>query len=144
MISITESTVEQAALDWLAGIGWGVAYGPDIAPDTSNAERDDYGQVLLQRRLRYALSLLNPNLPAGALDDAFRKLTRLEGATLEVRNRAFHHMAVYGVTVEYRAAAGRIRGAQARVIDFDDPANNDWLAASSCPRRTLRRSFYPS
>ena len=39
-------------------------------------------------------------------------------------------MAVYGVTVEYRGAGGAVRGDQARAIDFDDPASNDWLAVS--------------
>ena len=38
-------------------------------------------------------------------------------------------MVLDGVAVEYRDG-GRIRGAQARVIDFDDPANNDWLAVN--------------
>jgi hypothetical protein len=37
---------------------------------------------------------------------------------------------VEGVTIEYRAADGEIRGAQARVLDFDDPRNNDWLAVN--------------
>jgi type I restriction enzyme R subunit len=37
---------------------------------------------------------------------------------------------VDGVTVEYRDEDGSIRGAQARVIDFDDPAGNDWLAVN--------------
>ena len=46
MVTITEAVVEQAAL------GWKTAHGPDIAPDTSSAERDDYGQVILERRLR--------------------------------------------------------------------------------------------
>ena len=32
--------------------------------------------------------------------------------------------------VEYRADDGAIRGAQARIIDFDDPASNDWLAVN--------------
>ena len=58
------------------------------------------------------------------------KLTRPEGPTLETRNRAFHRMVVDGVTVEYRGDNGAIRGAQARVIDFEDPANNDWLAVN--------------
>ena len=39
-------------------------------------------------------------------------------------------MLVDGVTVEYRRADGSIAGAQARVIDFDDPENNDWLAVN--------------
>ena len=128
--SFTESTVEDAALEWLEHLGWQVIHGPDIAPDASGAERADYGEVLLARRLRDAFARLNPDLPAAALEDAFRRLTRPEGSTLEDRNRAFHRMAVDGVTVEHRTDNGAIRGAQVRVIDFDDPANNDWLAVN--------------
>jgi type I restriction enzyme R subunit len=127
---IDESTVEQAALAWLENAGWQVAHGPDIAPDMPATERNDYGQVVLAQRLRDALARLNPALPAEALDDAFRKLTRPEGADLIQRNRALHRLLVDGVTVEYRDAEGNIRGAQARVIDFDDPTNNDWLAVN--------------
>ena len=130
MTTLTEADVERAALDWLSALGWGVAHGPNIAPGTPRAERTDYGQVVLERRLRDALAALNPGLPASALDDAYRKLTRPEGATLEARNRDFHRMLVEGVTVEYRADGGAIRGAQAKVIDFDDPANNDWLVVN--------------
>ena len=94
------------------------------------AERADYGEVVLAQRLRDALARLNPDLPAEALEDAFRKLTRPEGADLIQRNRALHRLLVDGVTVEYRDAEGAIRGAQARVIDFDDPQANDWLAVN--------------
>jgi hypothetical protein len=59
MTTITEADVEQAALAWLSDLGWQIAHGPDIAPDTSNAERDDYGQVVLERRLRNAISPWN-------------------------------------------------------------------------------------
>jgi type I restriction enzyme R subunit len=41
-----------------------------------------------------------------------------------------HRLLVDGVTVEHRLADGSIRGAQARVIDFGDADNNDWLAAN--------------
>jgi len=67
----SESIVEEAALDLLAGIGWTTRNGADIAPD--------------------------------ALDDAFRKLTRPEGADLVTRNRSMHRLFVDGVTVEYGA-----------------------------------------
>lgn len=63
-------------------------YGAEIAPGEPAAERADYGQVVLEQRLRDALSRLNPGIPPEALGDAFRKLTRPEGATLEARNRA--------------------------------------------------------
>ena len=93
-------------------------------------ERADYGTVVLERRLRDALARLNPDLPLDTLDDAFRKLTRPEGSTLEARNRAFHRMLVAGVNVEYRTAAGAIRGAQAAVLAYDDPTANDFLAVN--------------
>ena len=74
MSGVTESTVEEAALAWLENLGWNVAHGPDIAPDTPGAERADYGQVVLVQRVRDALARFNPDLPAEALDDAFRRL----------------------------------------------------------------------
>ena len=39
-------------------------------------------------------------------------------------------MCVSGVTVEYREPGGGVRGAQARLIDFEAPENNDWLAVN--------------
>ncbi|MFO1307292.1 MAG: type I restriction endonuclease subunit R [Burkholderiales bacterium] len=130
MARFSESVVEEAALAWLESAGWQVRNGVEIAPGEPAAERHDYGQVVLAQRSRDALARLNPALPAEALDDAFRKLTRLEGADLIIRNRTLHRLLVDGVTVEYRDAEGSIRGAQAQVIDFDDPTGNDWLAVN--------------
>ena len=126
---ISESEVENAALEWLDSLGWQVVHGPSIAPDSTIAERKDYGGVVLEHRLREALDRLNPDLPVEALDDAFRRMTRPEGSTLEARNRAFHRMLVEGVTVEYRSG-GAVRGAQVLGLDLDNPANNDWLAVN--------------
>ena len=130
MDSFTESTVEQAALAWFESVGWSVWHGVEIAPGELAAERSDYGQVVLAQRLRDALGRLNRGLPAVALDDAFRKLTRPEGAELSARNRAVHRLLVDGVTVEYRTPDGELRGAQARVLDFENMAANDWLAVN--------------
>jgi type I restriction enzyme, R subunit len=126
--TFNESVVEQAALAWLVASGWHIAHGPDIAPDTPAAERRGYDEVVLARRLRDALTRLNPALTADALEEAFRKLTRPGGADLVRRNRSLHRVLVDGVTVEYRDRDGGIRGAQVRVIDFDEPGNNDCLA----------------
>jgi len=127
---INEAAVEKAALDWLEQLGWTKVYGPSIAPEAQLAEREDFGQVILEARLRDTLARFNPDLPGQALEDAFRKLTRVEGPTLEARNQVFHRLLVDGVTVEFRAADGSIRGAQAQVIDFEQPGNNDWLAVN--------------
>ncbi len=128
-MTLTESVVEAAALDWFRKLGYNVVGGPDMPPG-AGALRAGYGDVVLAPVLRGAVARLNPGLPAEAHDDAVRRLTRPEGATLEARNRAFHRMAVDGVTVEYRDGGGAVRGAQARVLDFDAPDGNDWLAVN--------------
>ncbi len=132
MTAFAESVVEDAALAWLESLGYAVLYGPVIAVGEPGAERSDpsYRDVLLERRLRQALAHLNPDLPPEALDDAWRKLTRVEAPSLLEKNRAVHRMLIDGVTVEYRRKDGSIAGAQAEVIDFDAPANNDWLAVN--------------
>jgi type I restriction enzyme R subunit len=127
---LRESAIESAALAWLESIGWQVVGGTEIAPGAPSAERESYGQVFLERRLREALARLNPKLSTDARDDALRMLKRPEGAELILQNRALHRLLVDGVTVEYRDGDGGIRGAQARVIDFNRPAANDWLAVN--------------
>ena len=128
----TESVVEDATLDWLEALGYSVAHGPEIAAGEPAAERSDpgYRDVILEQRLRQALTRLNPDLPPEALTDAYRKLTKVDAPSLIERNRALHRMVVDGVTVEYRRKDGSIGGAQARVIDFDKPDKNDWLAVN--------------
>ena len=130
MATLIESDVEQATLEWLEGLGWATAYGPDIGPDSPNSERADYDQVVLEQRLLDALADLNPNLPSTALDDVIRKLTLPQGATLEARNRNFHKMLVEGIQVDYRTADGSIRGDVVTVIEFTDSRNNDWFAVN--------------
>ena len=129
-MALSEADIEQAALDWLSDLGWRIAYGPDIGPGTDCEQRADYSDVVLAQQLRDGLVQLNPSVSSEALDDAFRKVTRPEGSTLEMRNRAFHRMLTEGVTVEHRATSGTTRGAQVNAIDFGDPDANDWLAVN--------------
>ena len=130
MTTFTEAAVETAALSWLSNLGWQVAYGPNIAPDTPEAERTDFTQVVLEERLREALLNLNPELPSSALETGLRSLINTEGPTLEARNRAFHHALTRGVTVPVRRPDGTTSGEPAAVVDFENPGNNDWLAVN--------------
>jgi type I restriction enzyme R subunit len=139
----TESVVEEAALAWLESAGWTIRHGADMVPGELFGERDDYGQVILAGRLREALVRLNPGLPQEALDDALHRLMRPEGADLVVRNHYLHRLVIDGVTVEYRAADGGIRGAQARVIDFDRPEANDFLAVNQFTVSENKRTRRP-
>ncbi len=130
--SFTESDVEDAALDWLKALGYTILHGPEIAAGEPGAERDDsgYRDVVLERRLRQALERLNPTLPAAALEDAYRRITRLDTPSLVPSNHDWHKMLVDEVNVEYTRPDGSIAGAQVRMVDFDDPENNDWVAVN--------------
>ncbi len=128
MTPINESVVEQAALAWLESLGYAILYGPEIAPGEASAERDHYGQVVLERRLRQALQRLNPQVPADALDEAFRKLTRLDSPSLVANNHIVHKYLVEGVPVEYQRADGSMAGDLVRILDYDDPDGNEFLA----------------
>ena len=121
MNTISEADIEEIALGHLRDLGWDTAYGPDI-------ERD-YSQVTFEDRLRAALADLNPDLADDALESAFRKLTQPEGSSLELRNRAFHRMLVWGVEVEYHDGE-RVRPGLVTVIDFDNPGANDYFAVN--------------
>jgi len=132
LTNFTESVVEAAALDWLAALGYEVLHGPEIAVGAPGAERSgaNYRDIVLEGRLRNALVTLNPDLPPEAIEDAFRKLMRMDAPSLVERNRALHKMLIDGVTVEYRRKDRSIAGAQAQVIDFDNSWNNDFLAVN--------------
>jgi type I restriction enzyme, R subunit len=127
---VKESTVEQAALEWLNDVGWDRRYGPPIAPGELWTERQSWDQVVLVTRLSDAIARLNPNVPALARDEALRRVLRLDAPTLIGRNRLLHRYVVDGVEVEYAAGDGRIVGERVRLVDFDTPNDNDFLAVN--------------
>jgi type I restriction enzyme R subunit len=128
----TESVVEEAALAWLEAKGWTVLHGPEIAAGMPLAERDDpdYRDVVLERRLRQSLQRLNPALSSDAIEAALRKLTIVDGPSLLERNRTAWKMLVDGVGVEITRPDGSLGGYPVRVVDFDNPDNNDWVAVN--------------
>ena len=130
MAKIDENEVEDAALEWLAELGYAVAHGPDIGPEGLTSERSSYGEVLLTSRLRKALSRLNPHLPAETLEDVLRKVRQAETPSLIEENRRLHRYLIEGVPVEVTREDGGIGGDTARLIDFTDADSNDWLAVN--------------
>jgi type I restriction enzyme R subunit len=129
-MKITESIVEQAALDWLGGLGYEVLSGLAIAPDEPAAERTDYKQVFLFDRLQTKLEDLNPQIPLEGLQEALRKIRLISFPTLIENNRAFHRLLVEGVDVEFRNADGQIVHDKVWLIDFANPEANEFLAVN--------------
>ena len=129
-MSLNESTVEQAALQWLGELGYAIGHGPEMAPGEAVAERDSFSDVVLVGRLRDAIRRLNPAIPEDAREDALRKVLRVGMPSLTQTNRAFHKMLRDGVPVEYPRADGSIAGDYVRLVDFDNVLSNDWLAVN--------------
>lgn len=130
MAGIPESHVEEAALAWLAELGFAVAPGLEIGPDGARPERAAYGDVVLVGRLRSAIARLNPSLPGESRAAVLAKLLQAETPSLIDENRRLHRYLAEGVPVEVRRQDGTIGGEQARLLDFEDPEANDWLAVN--------------
>ncbi len=130
-MSLNESHVEEATLEWLAELGYEVGHGPNLAPGEPTAERVSFADVVLVERLRNAISRLNPNIPEEAREEAIRKVLRVGGGfSLTQINRAFHRLLRDGVDVEYARSDGSIKGDKAKLVDFDDVAANDWFVVN--------------
>ncbi|MFO2976478.1 type I restriction endonuclease subunit R [Legionella pneumophila serogroup 3] len=126
---MTEDRLEQEMLTWLAEIGYTHVYGPTIACDGEAPERGNYQDILLTERFRSAIARLNPTIPEVAREDALRQVRDLNTPILLSANRRLHHYLVNGVPVEYLKDS-ETRGDFVRLIDFEIPSNNEWLAVN--------------
>lgn len=126
--------VEQPALVLLAELGWQTACGLEetFTPEGGSLGRRDRREVVLLPRLRDALERLNPGQPAEAINAAIEELSRNRSAMGPVAaNREVYCLLKDGVLV---SVPDRERGGQSkvrlRVVDWDQPKENDWLAVT--------------
>jgi type I restriction enzyme R subunit len=129
-MSLNESIVEDAALEWFGELGYEIRHGPQLAPGEPAAERESFGEVLLVGRLREAIRPLNLSIPEEAREEALRKVLRVGTPSLTQTNRAFHRMIRDGVDVEYPRGDGSIKGDKVLLVDFSDVQSNDWLVVN--------------
>ena len=97
---MTEDQLEQETLGWLAEVGYTHLYGPNIAHDGEQPERENYRQVVLAERLRSAMVRLNPKVPVAAREDALKQVLELGLPVQLSANRLFHRLLVSGVPVQ--------------------------------------------
>lgn len=127
--SLTESEIETLAIERLQALGFDYIYGPDIAPDAAHPERGSFADVILDERLRKAITRINPTLPAAALDEAIKTIQRISSPELLANNEAFHRLLTEGVNVSYQKD-GNTRGDLVWLIDFANPDNNEFLVVN--------------
>jgi type I restriction enzyme R subunit len=129
MAKLCESAVEEMAISELQSLGYTYISGVDLAPDALNPERNSYGDVLLMGRLQAALSKFNPAVYTDDIHGAALKLSRIATSNLLADNEEFHRILVDGIPVEYRKDSD-IKGDYLRVVDFDNPLNNEFLVVN--------------
>ena len=129
MAKLTESEIENLAIERLQALGFDYVYGPDIAPDSANPERENFADVILRARLRKAIGRINPTLPTAALDEAINNIQRISSPELLANNEAFNRLLTEGVNVSYRKDVNT-RGDLVWLIDFSNPDNNEFVVAN--------------
>ena len=129
MTKLTESAIEEWALELLQAQGYGYFSGPEIAPDGERPLRASLGDCVLEGPLQAAVDRLNPHIPASAREEAVRQVRRVSAPELVAANEAFHRLLTEGVPVCFRRD-GEERGERVRLVDFDTPGNNEFLAVN--------------
>ena len=124
--AFNEAVVEDAALETLRKLGYATMTGEEIGPD-GTAERT-YKDVILRGRLEAAVARLNPGIPATARDDAIRQLLGAQSQVLVTENHRIHLALTQGIPVQFRLPDGSNRSDIVRLLDFDRPERNDFLA----------------
>ncbi|NCN11309.1 MAG: type I restriction endonuclease subunit R [Leptospira sp.] len=126
---ISESQIEEYAIQLLEKQGYRYVYAPSIAPDSESPERERFEDVILLERLRSSVARLNPDIPSHAQEDAVKQVLRIASPDLLVNNETFHRMLTEGVAVSYKQD-GNMRGNRVWLVDFSNPDNNDFIAAN--------------
>lgn len=139
--------VEQPAIDQLIKLGWGYVSGATLAPlavasANKKTERAYYRDVVLANRLEQALRRLNPWINEENLRKVMRDITHPNHAALMEYNQALHGMLVNYVSVEQDLGKGR-RGQTVKIIDFDTPANNDFLCVNQFKVEGVNQNIIP-
>ncbi len=129
MTKITENTIEEFSIELLKQLGWSYANGPDLAPDGETPERDSYETVILKARFQNALTKLNPHISNDALQQAIKEIERIASPGLIVNNEQFYRLLCDGIPVQYHQD-GVEKNDYVWMIDFKNPANNDYLAVN--------------
>jgi type I restriction enzyme R subunit len=127
-----DAAVEKPAIELFGELGWDHinAYHETLGAD-GTLGRESRKETFLTQRLRDALERLNPDAPVRAIDQAIAEITVDRSALHYARaNREVHELLRDRVPVSIRKPDGSRDTERLAVIDWDEPANNDFLLVS--------------
>ena len=140
--SLSEDDLEQQCLQWFAEQGWDVLHGPDIAPDGDNPLRASFHDVFLRPVMLEQLQTINPHLPVSVLEEVILRIAHAHSPDLVVSNKAFHHLLLNGVPVEYKHEDKVIHD-NALLMDFNHPDNNRFMVVNQVAIQGIKQVRRP-
>ena len=141
-----DTLVEQPAIALFDELDYATAncFYEKVGTSGSTLGRETTEEVILIPKLRSALEKLNPKLDGEAINLAIEELARDRSAmSLVQANREVYKLLKDGVKVTFQNDEGEDTDETVRVIDWNDPTNNDfflasqfWVSGSIYKRRT--------
>jgi len=119
--------VEQAAINWLKGLGYSHIHGSKLSPE--DGERESYRHVVLKRRFIQTIKRINPWLTDELAEEVYKKVVELEHPDFVVKGKIFYDFLTNGVKITFKEGKEE-KTKIVKIVDFEKPENNEFLAAN--------------
>lgn len=125
-----EDDLEQVALEWLQSLGYDYKKGNEISMTGLTPERKSDKDVVLHERLEKALRKINSDIHPRFIEKAIHELTLEKSPNLLENNLTFHENLINGIEIEDYDDEGQSIVEIVKIVDFEHPQNNDFLAVN--------------
>jgi type I restriction enzyme, R subunit len=125
---LDENWVEDAAHNIFDNLGYDVLWGPDHHPGTKDPERNELTEVILEKRLRDNLEIINPGLLNDVYEQAIGELYRISSNDTMTSNRNFHELLLNGVNIKIPDEKGKNQTEHVDFVKWNEPLKNNFLA----------------
>ncbi|MGX0402937.1 HsdR family type I site-specific deoxyribonuclease [Staphylococcus epidermidis] len=125
-----EDDLEQVALEWLQSLGYEYKKCNEISMTGLAPERKSDKEVVLHERLEKALRKINSDIHPRFIEKAIHELILEKSPNLLENNLTFHENLINGIEIEDYDDEGQSIVEIVKIVDFEYPQNNDFLAVN--------------
>jgi len=125
-----EDDLKQVVLEWLQSLGYDYKKGNEISMTGLAPERKSDKEVVLHERLEKALRKINSDIHPRFIEKAIHELILEKSPNLLENNLTFHENLINGIEIEDYDDEGQSVVEIVKIVDFEHPQNNDFLAVN--------------
>lgn len=141
---ISEDDIEQAILQRLKNnYGYELLNCQTVKAEDLNdrSKRSDKRDIVLKDRLKTACQKLNPAVPTSEIDNIVETIAKRRTAMADIKaNQELYNQIRDGIPIEYEDPNGKKQTPTVKLIDFNNPENNEYLAVSQLWIQTTART----